>query len=456
MRLFIHKFRYLLVGLALVIVVGLAVFFGLRKTVTLSIDGQARQLTTRALRVADLLQAQGVALSPDDNLSPALTSWLKDGQVITLTHAIPVQILADGKISSIYSAERLPAALLSQAGLSLSKGDQLLSNGLKVDPAQPIPLKSPSLSLQLVRSVAFSLLDDGQQISLSSTAPSLGSALWAAGYSLYTADLLEPPSATPLASGLAVTLTLSAPVTIRTQSGEVKIRSAARTVSGALEDAQLSPQGLDYSLPTSQEPIPLGGPIRLIRVTEQVLVEQTPIPFETEFQADSELDLDSQSVIQAGEPGMQAERVRIRYEDGTQASRQVDSQWIARQPQSRIIGYGTNIVMHTTSVDGVSIQYWRSLSMYATSYHPSEVGDTTASGLPLKKGVCAVDTSLVPFFTELYIPGYGKCTAADIGGGVIGRWIDLGYSDNDYVPWHSTVTVYFLWPAPANIVWIVP
>ncbi len=65
------------------------------------------------------------------------------------------------------------------------------------------------------------------------------------------------------------------------------------------------------------------------------------------------------------------------------------------------------------------------------------VGDTTASGLPLQKGVAAVDTSLVPFFTQMYVPGYGEVIAADIGGGVIGRWIDLGYSDDDYVPWHS-------------------
>ena len=118
--------------------------------------------------------------------------------------------------------------------------------------------------------------------------------------------------------------------------------------------------------------------------------------------------------------------------------------------------FGTSLVMHTITVDGVTIQYWRALSMYATSYHPSEVGDITASGMPLKKGVVAVDTSLIPFYTQLYVPGYGAAVAGDIGGGVIGRWIDLGYSDDDYVPWHSWVTVYFLWPPPDNIVWVVP
>jgi len=72
--------------------------------------------------------------------------------------------------------------------------------------------------------------------------------------------------------------------------------------------------------------------------------------------------------------------------------------------------------------------------MYATSYHPSNTGSTTASGLPLKKGVAAVDRSLIPFYTQMFVPGYGEVIAADIGGGVAGRWIDLGYSDDDYVP----------------------
>ena len=185
-------------------------------------------------------------------------------------------------------------------------------------------------------------------------------------------------------------------------------------------------------------------------------VEQSPLAFETQYQPDPDLEIDNQSIIQTGEYGLSAQRVRVRYEDGQEVSRQVENQWISRQPKPRIIGYGTSIVMQTTVVDGITIQYWRALNMYATSYHPAGVGNTTASGLPLKKGVAAIDTSIIPFYTQMYIPGYGEATAADIGGGVRGRMIDLGYSDDDYVPWHQWVTVYFLWPPPNNIVWIIP
>ena len=291
---------------------------------------------------------------------------------------------------------------------------------------------------------------------MTSPASSLGSALWAAGVTLFAADRLTPPSDTPLSPGLVANLQHSRQLTIKLEQSELSLRTSATTVGEALEDANLPIQGLDYSLPTPADPIPASSEIRLVRVTETVLVEQSPLPFETVFQPASDVEIDGQSILQAGEYGLSAQRVRVRYEDGQEISREVESQWVARQPVPRILGYGTLVVMHTAVVDGAEIQYWRSLDMYATSYHPSEVGSTTASGLPLKKGVAAVDTGYVPFFTQMYIPGYGEAIAADIGGGVRGRMIDLGYSDDDYVPWHQWITVYFLWPPPENIVWVLP
>jgi 3D (Asp-Asp-Asp) domain-containing protein/peptidoglycan hydrolase CwlO-like protein len=53
---------------------------------------------------------------------------------------------------------------------------------------------------------------------------------------------------------------------------------------------------------------------------------------------------------------------------------------------------------------------------------------TTASGLPTGPGVVAVDPTVIPLGTRLYIPGYGKGIAADVGGGIKGKIIDLWYS----------------------------
>jgi 3D (Asp-Asp-Asp) domain-containing protein len=115
-------------------------------------------------------------------------------------------------------------------------------------------------------------------------------------------------------------------------------------------------------------------------------------------------------------------------------------------------------------VDGATIQYWRKLTAYATSYSPCTIytdhcSYNTASGGTLAKGVVAVIRSWYNQLkgAQVYIPGYGQATIADIGGGVGGQnWVDLGYSEGDYVGWHQNVTLYFLAPAPANIGWALP
>ena len=53
---------------------------------------------------------------------------------------------------------------------------------------------------------------------------------------------------------------------------------------------------------------------------------------------------------------------------------------------------------------------------------------TTATGVPAGPGVVAVDPSVIPLGTRMYVPGYGKGVAADVGGGIKGKIIDLWYS----------------------------
>lgn len=49
----------------------------------------------------------------------------------------------------------------------------------------------------------------------------------------------------------------------------------------------------------------------------------------------------------------------------------------------------------------------------------------TASGLPVGRGVVAVDPKVIPLGTRLFIPGYGPGIAADVGSAIKGRIIDV-------------------------------
>jgi 3D (Asp-Asp-Asp) domain-containing protein len=84
----------------------------------------------------------------------------------------------------------------------------------------------------------------------------------------------------------------------------------------------------------------------------------------------------------------------------------------------------------------------RRLTVSATCY---DLPGTTATGMPVGPGVVAVDPSVIPLGTRMYIPGYGKGVAADVGGGIKGAIIDLWMRPSQCASWGRrtvTITIY--------------
>ncbi|MCE7928252.1 MAG: hypothetical protein DYG91_07125 [Chloroflexi bacterium CFX7] len=87
---------------------------------------------------------------------------------------------------------------------------------------------------------------------------------------------------------------------------------------------------------------------------------------------------------------------------------------------------------------------------YNASHGGREPGDPayglTATGIPLARGLCAVDPAVIPLHTRFFVPGYGFCVAADTGGAIKGNIIDLGFPEEDGDPgWgRRTVDIYVI------------
>lgn len=73
--------------------------------------------------------------------------------------------------------------------------------------------------------------------------------------------------------------------------------------------------------------------------------------------------------------------------------------------------------------------YSRSIYVRATAYSADDSGLSryTASGTRVRRGVIAVDPSVIPLGTRVYIPGYGEAIAEDTGGSVVGNTIDIAF-----------------------------
>lgn len=450
------RIRFFAVGAALLVL--LVGYLSLNRTVTVLADGQAITVVTRALTVRGALSAAGLEPGPQDQVEPGPFAILRNDLVINLERASLVEIEADGETYRLIRAERGPVNLLAEVGITLGDNDRLILAGQNVSIQGDLP-SVPMISLKVLRAVSVTLQGDESR-QFESSAPTLGQALSEQGINLTNADQLEPSAETALTEPITVTLMRAQPLEIVLGDETISMETAATTVGDALAEAGISLQGLDRSEPAEDQAIPTDRSIRVVRVIETVTLEQESIAHQTEWQADDEAELDTTSVVQLGQDGVVASRLRVRLEDGEEISRQEEGERVLVEPQTQINGYGTKIVLRTIVVDGVTIEYYRAISVRVTSYSPCRSGvsgclNGTASGLPVERGTVATYLSWYRElkFATIYVPGYGIGTIGDTGAYPTGEpWIDLAYSDADFVAWPANwVTIYFTTPVPAYV-----
>jgi uncharacterized protein YabE (DUF348 family) len=361
--------------------------------------------------------------------------------------AVPrVALVVDGQIQHIAAGDLVPAHMLANAAIAFSPADRVLLNGTPVPLNEALPLRT-DITLQLRRALSITLIAPQGQVTVNTAAFTVGEALREAGVNLFVSDRVEPPVETLITSGMTVTITPGREITVSAGGQSVRVRSSATTVGQALAEAGIPLVGLDTAIPSDaeREALPADGQIRIVRVTESITSTYKVIPNETELIVTTELQPPAQDVLDAGEVGISLSRTRIRYADGTEVSRIIESESVIRLPRTRV----------------ARSSYWASLQMYATSYQPCVGGACsygTSSGMRAGYGVVALNLDWYRALkgVRVFIPGYGIGVIGDVCPGCVGKpWIDLGYDQNNYVGWSSTVTVYFLAPAPLEIPWFL-
>lgn len=428
-------------------------------TVVLHVEDQSSSITTQAAKVEDLLRQQGITLRGDQVVMPSLDTPLTDAMRVTVMTERQVTVVLDGEITMFRTAFDHPQAILDSLGVFPDEHDAVLVNGSLVTFENLDSYPLPAQHIEVRSGIRVTLEVDGETREWVSTAATVGDVLEDAGVTLYLGDRVEPPVDSPVTDGMTIRVERSFPVTITIDDTQIETRAAGDTVADALAAADIILSGLDYTVPPENTRLSAEMHVRVIRVTEEVLAETASLPYEVVYQADPELELDQQAVLQAGVNGVQQHNIRVRYEDGVEVSRVDEGMTITQDPVSQIVGYGTKIVLRTIDTPEGPREYWRKLRLYATSYYPKALGgdNITATGKVLVKGIVAIDPKLIPYDTQMFIPDYGIGLAADTGGPRLSRyWIDLGYSDEDWVHWARWTDVYLLTPVPPDIQYLLP
>ena len=273
----------------------------------------------------------------------------------------------------------------------------------------------------------------------------------------------QPDRAVAPASGDA-----QSTVTLRLQGVSRVFATGARTVEEFFVEQRIGLGPLDRVSVALDAVIQPGMEIALIRVARDFENRDAAVPASTVLFSDPNLALDRQELRVKGENGVRRFRTRLIRYDGEVEARGAPESWLVRPSVSTTFAFGRKIAKSLWQTpEGETIEYWRKTRMYVTSYSAARAGTPvdapwyglTFSGEPMRNGIIAADLDVMPLGTRLYVPGYGIGDVLDTGGGLHGLHIDLGYADEDYVPWHGWVDVYWLWPPPSDpgaIVWILP
>ena len=444
----------------------LAGYLLMGRNIQISVDGEQSEVFTRALTVKGALRSAGYRLSKSDSVNPPAGSWLSRATIIALDRSRTLQIWvdSDGTLLEVTTAARTPGGILLASGITPAAEDIVRINGRTYLMDEEIN-QNTSFVLQYTPAVPIIVNLNGFQ-TIRSAQPTLGQALWDAEIRLFGGDSLNLAFGQTLEKALEVEIYQGKPILITVDGLTISSYTSADKVASALVSAGVALQDMDYSIPAENEVIPGNGRIQVVRVREEVLLEQSVIPYQSELIADADMEINQREVVQDGQNGFKASRIRVRYEDGVEISRVNETDIIMSEPVTQIVRYGSKLVIKTMDTPDGPISYYFTANVTATSYSPCRSGvpdkcySGTSYGLPVQQGVIGVHRAWYYMFrgTQIYVPGYGVGTIADIGYYPYNdNWIDLAYTDADWVEWPAVnLTIYFLTPAPAGFTGVLP
>ena len=308
------------------------------------------------------------------------------------------------------------------------------------------------------------VITDGDQVKVYTTfASNPASVLNQAGFELGEDDTYT----TQPGDGVSeITVQRSQLITVNNCGEQIQVSSYGETLEMLLNRLGIPSYGAySVSLPLDTETYD-GMEVTVSCTVEMEQTYTVDIPYESIECFDPSLPEGQREVLVEGVIGQVRKTAKVTYVDSKETSHNIINETVIQQPVNEIIMVGTGTEETANSkapaigdgvivtADGEVLTYSRKEQYTATAYTHTDAGCnmTTATGTTVRMGTVAVDPTMIPYGTRMFIVAndgsyiYGIGTAEDCGGAIKGNRLDL-YFGTDAECWQFGVrgcTVYFL------------
>ncbi|WP_223643284.1 G5 and 3D domain-containing protein [Planococcus sp. 4-30] len=387
-----------------------AIYEGTKNTVSVTANGEQEEVRTHAETVGAFLEEQEIEAGEHDFLSHSKETVIDKDLALEWDAAEQYNVTVDGEATSAWTTENTVAEILAKANIELTKYDKV----------------SPALEEQV---------DEETTISVEKAYE----------------------------------------VTIQDGLKEKKVWSTSTTVADFLKQHKVSVGKLDRVESEMDELVLPNSKVKVVRVEKVTDVVEDSVKYAVETKKDNSLLKGNEKVVQKGANGVVKKTYEVIKENGKEVKRDLKNEKVVKEPTKQVTAVGTKTVVATVSRGAqakaapVAAQEEKKAApqkekavvktasaetaatpakakaapaeaeptggkefyVSATAYTASCTGCSgiTATGINLHANpglkVIAVDPSVIPLGSKVWVEGYGNAIAGDTGGAIKGNKIDL-------------------------------
>lgn len=340
------------------------------------------------------------------------------GTVMAATHVATVT--CDGTVGRVEMTSPETDQILLKAGVKTGPND-LISRSDDPDHAGDV-----TVTVKTARKVTVEA-DGTSETVTAHYGDTVSGVLAQTGVSLDADDLVTPAESEPVEAGTKIQVTRMVQITVAADGCKVAATVKEGSVSDAVRQAGVQLGTADTLNVAPDESVNPGMEISVSRVTYKDVTETRAIPYKTVTQKDSSLAAGKTKVKTAGQNGTEKVVVRQKMVDGKVTETQDVSSSVVTKPVDQVTLFGTkksavaSVGSDGTLVDqnGKTVRYKKVLTGRCSCYTG---GGWTSTGAKAAFGRVAVNPSVIPYGTKLYICSpdgklvYGYAVASDTGG----------------------------------------